>query len=148
MAGHPQPTSLPPRPPEIHAQDDIVEMAWRIISNAGGGDWKKESPEWQVAAETFREKYHTHLRLEREIQGNRLEWEMSPAAIAARCALPMGIAFAYFEAMKECQQVFNNAKALGKVEVKLSRRSLYVIMSGTAAVLGLQNLVGLDPKKV
>lgn len=35
-----------------------LEMAWTIIANAGGGDWKKESSEWQEAAAKWRDRYH------------------------------------------------------------------------------------------
>jgi hypothetical protein len=32
-----------------------LEMAWGIIANAGGGDWSKETPEWQEAAAKWRD---------------------------------------------------------------------------------------------
>ena len=41
--------------------EDLLEEAWGIIANAGGGDWTKESPEWQEAAARWREKYHKTL---------------------------------------------------------------------------------------
>ena len=40
---------------------DLLEYAWTIICNAGGGDWTKESIEWQGAAARFREQYHPPL---------------------------------------------------------------------------------------
>lgn len=39
----------------------LLEDAWRIIANAGGGNWSNESAEWQVAANTFRERYHAAI---------------------------------------------------------------------------------------
>jgi len=35
-----------------------LEWAWGIIANAGGGDWEKESREWQEAATKWRDAYH------------------------------------------------------------------------------------------
>lgn len=34
-----------------------LEMAWGIIANAGGGDWQKESQEWQAAAAKWRDRF-------------------------------------------------------------------------------------------
>ena len=36
------------------AVDPLLEEAWGIIANAGGGDWKKEAPEWHAAAIRWR----------------------------------------------------------------------------------------------
>jgi len=44
------------------AVDPLLEEAWGIIANAGGGDWKKEAPEWHAAAIRWREAYHARLR--------------------------------------------------------------------------------------
>ena len=40
---------------------DELESAWGIIANAGGGDWTKETPEWQEAAAKWRDRYHALL---------------------------------------------------------------------------------------
>jgi hypothetical protein len=40
---------------------DMIESAWGIIANAGGGDWSKESIEWQEAAAAWRDRFHRHL---------------------------------------------------------------------------------------
>lgn len=40
---------------------NLLESAWGIICNAGNGNWGTESREWQLAADVFREKYHTLL---------------------------------------------------------------------------------------
>lgn len=42
-------------------QDDLIDWAWTIIANAGGGDWLRESNDWQKAAAGWREAYHKHL---------------------------------------------------------------------------------------
>jgi hypothetical protein len=42
----------------------LLEQAWGIICNAGGGDWNQEKPEWKKAAETFRADYFTALNEE------------------------------------------------------------------------------------
>lgn len=36
---------------------DAIELAWGIIANAGGGNWGKETPEWQDAAVRWRDTY-------------------------------------------------------------------------------------------
>ena len=36
---------------------DLLEVAWGLIANAGGGDWTKETPEWQDAAARWRDNY-------------------------------------------------------------------------------------------
>lgn len=35
----------------------LLEEAWGIIANAGGGDWSRESEQWREAAVAFRQKY-------------------------------------------------------------------------------------------
>ncbi len=40
--------------------DDLLEAAWGIIANAGGGDWTTQTPEWQEAAARWRDAYHEH----------------------------------------------------------------------------------------
>lgn len=44
------------------AATDLEEFAWGIIANAGGGDWSKESEDWQAAAAKFRDQYHQKLK--------------------------------------------------------------------------------------
>jgi hypothetical protein len=39
----------------------MLESAWGIIANAGGGDWELEKPEWQDAAIRWRNHYHRFL---------------------------------------------------------------------------------------
>jgi hypothetical protein len=38
-------------------EDELLELAWGIIANASGGDWTKETAEWQEAAAKWRDKY-------------------------------------------------------------------------------------------
>jgi hypothetical protein len=40
---------------------DLLELAWGIIANAGGGNWERESKEWQDAAVKWRDAYHGSL---------------------------------------------------------------------------------------
>lgn len=47
---------------EIDTQLDMIEQAWGIIANVGGGDWDKETADWQEAAKRFRERWHNLLR--------------------------------------------------------------------------------------
>ena len=34
-----------------------AEMLWVVLANVSGGDWKKQSPEWQEAAAKWRDRY-------------------------------------------------------------------------------------------
>lgn len=36
---------------------EACEVAWGIIANAGGGDWTKETAEWQEAAARWRDEH-------------------------------------------------------------------------------------------
>lgn len=40
---------------------DAAEMLWSVVANASGGDWSKQSPEWQAAAARWRDAYHHAL---------------------------------------------------------------------------------------
>lgn len=42
--------------------DDDLDSAWGLIANAGGGDWTRETPEWQEAAARWRDGYSGHAR--------------------------------------------------------------------------------------
>ncbi len=41
--------------------DDLLVSAWGLIANSNGGDWDKATPEWQGAAERWRDRYHAQL---------------------------------------------------------------------------------------
>ena len=43
-------------------EEDMLETMWNIICNAGGGDWSKESKEWQKAAKRIRTEYFKYLK--------------------------------------------------------------------------------------
>lgn len=47
--------------PEIEKLRDLAEAAWGIIANAHGGDWNKESDDWRVAAEKWRDRYNADV---------------------------------------------------------------------------------------
>ena len=42
--------------------DDAAEMLWTVIANVSGGDWKKQSEEWQEAAARWRDYYFKSRR--------------------------------------------------------------------------------------
>ena len=44
---------------------EMLETAWGIIANAGGGNWGIESADWKAAAEKWRDAYHQHLEDDR-----------------------------------------------------------------------------------
>ncbi len=45
--------------------DDLgdLEMAWGVIANVSGGNWKLQSDDWQKAAADFRERWNARLHL-------------------------------------------------------------------------------------
>lgn len=40
---------------------DAAEMLWTVVANVSGGDWTKQSAEWQTAAARWRDAYHKAL---------------------------------------------------------------------------------------
>jgi hypothetical protein len=47
---------------------DLLESAWGIIANAGGGNWQSQSHEWVVAAARWRDRYQKWI----DDQNNRV----------------------------------------------------------------------------
>ena len=49
----------------IKAEDknllDMLELAWGVIANAGGGDWETQTDDWQEAAVRWRDRYHSFI---------------------------------------------------------------------------------------
>ncbi len=41
---------------------DFAEWGWTIIANAHGGDWEKESKDWQETAAKYRDQFHNDIR--------------------------------------------------------------------------------------
>ena len=39
-------------------QNELLDLAWGLIANAGGGDWDNESDECKQAAERWRDRYN------------------------------------------------------------------------------------------
>ena len=46
-------------------RDHALEMAWIIIANSNGGNWKDEPVGWKEAACRWRDDYFGHLTIER-----------------------------------------------------------------------------------
>lgn len=67
---------------------DAIEFAWTIIANAGGGNWKNESADWQTAAARFRDEcvplMHAHDHID-EVPESLEGWPCS-AGFAPRVA--------------------------------------------------------------
>lgn len=38
-------------------KDELLDLAWGLIANAGGGNWNNEKPEWVEAAKRWRDRY-------------------------------------------------------------------------------------------
>jgi hypothetical protein len=48
-----------PTPPTMA---DAAEMLWVVLANVSGGDWTKQSAEWQEAAARWRDNYYAALK--------------------------------------------------------------------------------------
>jgi hypothetical protein len=44
-------------PPAAPSVADAAEMLWVVLANVSGGDWTKQTPEWQEAAARWRDYY-------------------------------------------------------------------------------------------
>lgn len=42
---------------------DAAEMLWLVVANVSGGDWTKQSTEWQEAAVRWRDNYYSVLAM-------------------------------------------------------------------------------------
>lgn len=49
-----------PPPDEVTEHNRLLSEAWALIANAYGGDWKRASDEWQVAATRWHEGFDTY----------------------------------------------------------------------------------------
>lgn len=47
---------------EIARLRDAAEMLWVVLANVSGGDWEKQTEEWQEAAKRWRDNYFAVLR--------------------------------------------------------------------------------------
>lgn len=41
---------------------DAAEMLWIVLANVSGGDWTKQTPEWQEYAARWRDYYFAALK--------------------------------------------------------------------------------------
>lgn len=41
----------------LRNDSDLLDLAWGVIANVGGGDWSKESDDWRGAAESWRDAF-------------------------------------------------------------------------------------------
>ena len=41
----------------MNERDELLELAWGLIANAGGGDWDTQSEEWRGAAARWRDEW-------------------------------------------------------------------------------------------
>lgn len=48
---------MKPTADRVRAPTQMLEMAWGLIANASGGNWSKESKEWQDAAAAWRDRW-------------------------------------------------------------------------------------------
>ncbi len=54
---------------------DLLEWAWGIIANAGGGNWELESPEWREAASRWRDAYPWNTIGSERLHNNHYEYQ-------------------------------------------------------------------------
>lgn len=48
---------------------DAAEMLWVVLANVSGGDWTKQTPDWQEAAARWRDSYFEALK-SRAVEGD------------------------------------------------------------------------------
>ena len=46
---------------EIERLEGAAEMLWAVLANVSGGDWTKQTEEWQEAAARWRDNYFEAL---------------------------------------------------------------------------------------
>lgn len=80
--GSPGPWDEERKSPTLHKDSptEAIEAAWGLIANASGGDWSKESPEWQEAAARWRDRY----MIDRTNFPPAAEMQPNPASIDRR----------------------------------------------------------------
>lgn len=61
-ANEPRPIEpiVPVTPPNL---PDAAEMLWTVLANVSGGDWSKQTREWQYAASVWRDYYFAALKV-------------------------------------------------------------------------------------
>lgn len=42
---------------ERMSKDDLLDLAWGLIANSYGGDWKLATPDWRKAAKRWQDGY-------------------------------------------------------------------------------------------
>lgn len=55
-------------------KDNLLEEAWNLICNAGQGNWKNESQEWQEAAIRLRKRLHPLIKVSRIVVECNKAW--------------------------------------------------------------------------
>jgi arylsulfatase A-like enzyme len=58
---HEGPCAVVPSEPYVPRMADAAEMLWVVLANVSGGDWTKQSAEWQEAAARWRDNYFAAL---------------------------------------------------------------------------------------
>lgn len=71
--------------------NELLDWAWTILANAGGGDWTKESKDWQGAVVKWRDEYHKNLserrktdpqcNLPRVAHASEEQWDRTPTRV-------------------------------------------------------------------
>lgn len=56
--------TTPTEPPSVTDGEQpysLAYMAWVLLANVSGGDWTKQTPEWQEAVARWRDEFHANL---------------------------------------------------------------------------------------
>lgn len=64
-------------PEEVRSASYLLEKAWTLIANAGGGNWDTELRRWKKSAETWREEYFAWLKDGFDALGTDIDYEPS-----------------------------------------------------------------------
>jgi hypothetical protein len=116
---------------------DAAEMLWTVVANAGGGDWDKESKDWQEAAARWRDNYFAVLeRIKsapssaRSVAAARIEQTDLYASYANHCAIRGKVALTFHSWKRESQKRVHAMDPHDEVAWLIKRHSLCIGFCG------------------
>lgn len=88
---------------------DAAEMLWVVLANVSGGDWTKQTPEWQEAAARWRDAYFVALKAHPSPSAPDLDTLARETAQPVKYLLPD--ANAYFDYVAIIRRSYDSALA-------------------------------------
>ena len=71
---------------------ELIEYAWTILADAGGGDWEKETPDWKGAAAKWRDEYFAYSKERSSKQKNVVDLSTYPEDFQEWAIRKVGVA--------------------------------------------------------